>query len=185
MASDESDLWPSDLAVDVVPPLTILNEQAEALSKKTGGIVKAEIVHVAVAGAFTQYGLDLWAPAIGFRHRLLLVRYDHTMPYPVVLIAASLLQPMDYHDPNEPDQETWKLNEIETKQARLAYTPKNVRDLLKSIFNSPSTRAALFSMVARSNEVKSLLNGSKQSVEPIPDPGTESGKLKGKETPNP
>jgi hypothetical protein len=170
MPNEVSDLWPADLAVDVVPPLTILNEQAEALGKKTGGIVKAEILPVAVAGAFTQYGLDLWAPAVGFRHRLLLARYDQSMPYPVVLIATSLY---NSHE-DTPNSINWELSDHEAMIARLAYTPKDVRDLLKLIFNSPTTRAALFSMIARSNDLKSSLqNESKQPVEPTPGPGTK------------
>lgn len=184
MTNDDFDLWPTDLAVDVVPPLVILNEQAEALSKRTGGIIKVLMLQSSV-GPFVQHSLDLWAPAIGFRHRLLLVRYDQTMPYPVVVIAEPLSNDLDHHDLDQPDQSTWKLSEIETKQARLAYTPKDVRDLLKKIFNSPTIRPVLFSMVARSNEVKLLLpNESNQAAEPKTNSGTETVKQKGNGTPD-
>jgi hypothetical protein len=154
MATDESDLWPADLVVDVRSPIMILNEQAEALSKRTKGIVKGEVVS-GVSGRFEQPSFDLVAPAVGVRHRILRVRYSKELPYPVVLIAGPLQRNIvafadqpDFATPAE-----WNLAGDEAAQARLAHTPNEVREFLKTIFNAPTSRATLFSLVARSNEV--------------------------------
>jgi hypothetical protein len=153
MANDKSDLWPPDLVVDVLSPIMILNEQAEALAKRTQGIVKGEVLP-SVAGKFKQISFDLVAPAVGVRQRILRVRYSEEFPYPVVLIAPPFYRLIvlstfdDYADP-----ETWNLSDDEKSLARLAHTPNEVRECLKTVFNSSTTRTMLFSLVARSNEV--------------------------------
>ncbi|MCI0699697.1 MAG: hypothetical protein L0241_01250 [Planctomycetia bacterium] len=150
MANDNSDLWPPDLVVDVLTPLMILNEQAEALAKRTQGVVKGEVLNT-LARPFELLTFDLLAPAIGFRHRLLAARFVMERPYPVVLIADSLSDPLPGIECA--DESEWNLSDEEHSRARLAHTPDDVRKLLKQIFNNSRTRGVLFSMVARSNEV--------------------------------
>ncbi|MBN9121634.1 MAG: hypothetical protein J0I06_21225 [Planctomycetes bacterium] len=167
MAEDDSDLWPADIVVDVVPPVAILNEQAEALAKKTQGIVKGE-VRSNTTDQFEQLSFDLVAPAVGLRQRILLMRFVRDFPYPVVLIAAPLTSPLAGSSGSPEARDlllTWKLSDAEQRQARLAHTPREVRELLKTIFNAPATRGALFSLIARSNEVTGVTKGEGKETE--------------------
>jgi hypothetical protein len=161
MPNDNSDLWPPDLVVDVLSPVMILNEQAEVLAKRTKGIVKGEVLP-GVAGKFEQISFDIVAPAAGVRQRILRVRYSKEYPYPVVLIAPPLERgsfEISGTESDQADPTQWKLAVDESIQARVAYTPNDVREFLKRIFNAPTTRAALFSLVARSNEVTGGVRG--------------------------
>jgi hypothetical protein len=155
MAESNIDLWPPDIVVDVLSPQMILNEQAEALAKRTQGILRGEVLP-GVAETFAQLNFDIVAPAVGLRQRLLSARYSYERPYPVVLIADPFVRHLgiaresaDYAEPKQ-----WKLSsEREESQARLASTPNDVRDLLKLLFHAATTKAALLSLIARSNEV--------------------------------
>lgn len=164
MANDNSDLWPPDLVVDVLSPIMILNEQAEALTKRTQGIVKGEVLP-GVAGKLKQVSFDLVAPALRIRQRILHVRYREEFPYPAVLIAGPLSRGSITFDPKSADHADpteWMLSGDEQHQARLAHTPSDVRELLKVVFNAPSNRATLFSLVARSNEVTGTVRGESE-----------------------
>ncbi|MDY3562098.1 hypothetical protein R5W23_003544 [Gemmata sp. JC673] len=180
MATNESDLWPADLVVDVLSPTMILNEQAEALAKRTQGIVRGEI-YPGNAGQFEQLIFDLVAPAVGVRQRILNVRFAHDFPYPVVLLA----KPFDFKDDSgwphaqAAPARNWNLSNDEVYLSRLAHSPAEMRDLLKLVFNAPQTRAMLFSLIARSNEVtgppqrpgtetKAPIESSPDQLEPTP-----------------
>jgi len=179
MNVSESDLWPSDVVVDVLSPLMILNEQAEALTKRTQGIVRGEVLP-GNAGTFEQLSFDIVAPAIAIRQRLLLARFSKEMPYPVVLIAAPLVRHFSTANVTQIADEQaeiahWKLSsERELSQARLASSPSEVRALLRLVFHAPATKAALLSLIARSNEVTgSTRAGNEEGTTPAPSPPSE------------
>lgn len=109
MATQIRDLWPSDIpASAITPPIAILREQAQLLSKKTHGLLLGEIASTTVRGPMsrplegsgaemlgqalrTAYGLNMLhtfhivAPALdNYRYALLSVRHDYYL-YPAVL----------------------------------------------------------------------------------------------------
>lgn len=166
MATDSTDLWPTDLVVDVLSPTMILNEQAEALAKRTQGIVRGEVLP-GNSSDLEQLTFDLVAPAIGNRQRLLRVRYAPDLPYPVVLIASPLSRELHEMLLDAVDPKAWKLNPQDVSQARLAHTPNEMREFLKRIFNAPTTRSMLFSFVARSNEFTRRAMGTGATNSPV------------------
>ena len=54
-------LWPSDIMVDVRPPLEILRGQAEKIAEITQGILTAEVTTVTGHEDFAVHRLDLVA----------------------------------------------------------------------------------------------------------------------------
>lgn len=100
MTQAMQDLWPNDLGgSDESPPMTFLKEQAALLSKKTGGLVEAEVTSTAdVAGFAAQVlsglpddpviviGFILRAPALG-DYRYVLFRGYHAVErfYPMLI----------------------------------------------------------------------------------------------------
>jgi hypothetical protein len=149
MSNATTDLWPEDLVVNVQTPAMILNEQAEALGKRTQGIVRSSTSD-SYQGTLRSIDFELTAPVIGFRARLLQVRHEEERPYPCVVVAGALRD-----DPElEPeDADTWALTPAEFEQACEAESPDELRKLLRTVFNAPETKSMLFSLVARSNEV--------------------------------
>lgn len=150
MSNATTDLWPEDLVVNVQTPAMILNEQAEALGKRTQRIVRSDVSDT-YQGTLRSIDFELVAPIIGFRARLLQVRHQQDRPYPCVVIAGALWE----EDEPEADEwaTDWKLTLEEYYQAREAESPDELRKLLRVVFNAPDTKSLLFSLVARSNEV--------------------------------
>jgi hypothetical protein len=87
MTATIPNLWPEDIKVDVLPPLTILKYQAAKLREITKGILEAEVTTVSGPEDFVTHRLDLIAPALeGRRSRILSVTHRVDF-YPVVLEA--------------------------------------------------------------------------------------------------
>lgn len=87
MATTIPTLWPEDIKVDVLPPLTILKYQAAKLREITKGILQAEVTTVTGSDDFVSHRLDLIAPALEGRRFRVLIATHRTDFYPVVLEA--------------------------------------------------------------------------------------------------
>ncbi|MFO0826320.1 MAG: hypothetical protein U0792_24910 [Gemmataceae bacterium] len=156
MATELLDLWPSDLNVDAVSPRMLLNEQAEVLARKTKGLVRGEVSISSEApndteGPVEQLNFDLFAPAVGFRQRLLFLRYGKETLYPVAIMATAL------RDRGEITGTPTTITEAAANgryPARFAASPEEVQEVLRIVFNAPTTKATLFSLIARSNEIR-------------------------------
>ena len=87
-------LWPDDIKVDVLPPLTILKLQAAKLHGITKGILDAEVTTVTGPDDLVTHRLDLIAPTLDGRRTRVLVATQRTEFYPVVL-EADCYRPKD------------------------------------------------------------------------------------------
>lgn len=85
-------LWPDDIKVDVLPPLTILKLQAAKLHGITKGILDAEVTTVTGPDDLVTHRLDLIAPTLDGRRTRVLVATQRTEFYPV-LIEAEVYRP--------------------------------------------------------------------------------------------
>lgn len=80
-------LWPDDIKVDVLPPLTILRFQASKLRELTKGILHADVVTTTGQDDFVVHRLELVAPQLGNRRYGILTATHRSDFYPVVLEA--------------------------------------------------------------------------------------------------
>lgn len=80
-------LWPDDIKVDVLPPLTILKLQAAKLREITRSILRAEVTTVTGSDDFVAHSLDLIAQALDGRRIRILTLTHRTDLYPIVIEA--------------------------------------------------------------------------------------------------
>lgn len=86
MAAAFPTLWPDDIRVDAVPPLTILQYQADRIGPLTKGILEGHVTTTTGPDDYATHRLELVAPRLGRRYGVLnaIHRGDY---YPVVLEA--------------------------------------------------------------------------------------------------
>lgn len=149
MATAIPDLWPSDIDLQVVPPLNILKAQEATLAQKTKGILQAK-VSTTVTDKLVQYDLDLIAPALNFyRERILSVTHDNGFIYPVRITS-------EVFDPNT----SMSLSRLQRamsadpgRSQRTAATEEEFINLVRQVLQSNDVRALIQSLIARSNEL--------------------------------
>jgi hypothetical protein len=139
MSDDESSYWIDDVEVEVLSPLAILRIQAASLSKKTHGLLEAEVV-TATTPKTAAHELQLIAPALGGERRTVLtVVHAVNEPYPATVEAAVFEPDAGSPDPNDDRRPT-------------APTVQEFKDLIKRAIQSKPVRAAARSLLARSEE---------------------------------
>lgn len=148
MPTTTADLWPDDIAVEVLSPVMILKQQAEAISKKTKGLVKGDVRKISIENS-EEIAFDLLAPALGLREELLTVRYKRGYPYPSSVSAAALEGSLRLQSPQTPTN--WEILEPENP-CEVAYTPVEFLTILRKVFGARDTLAVISSILARSNE---------------------------------
>lgn len=136
-------LWPEEIAVDVITPLALLKTQAGNLTSMTKGVLVAD-VQTTTADGTISLRLQLVAPALnGFRRTVLTATHNYEQPYPV-RIEAAVFEPVpdpEYGpDPDEPD---WR---------PVAWTLQELIDLVKKSLQSREIKSLIQSLIARSNE---------------------------------
>lgn len=140
MPDEVTSYWPDDFNVKVLSPLAVLRLQAGTLSAKTQGLLDAEVV-TATTQTRTSHELQLVAPALGGERRTVLtVTHGASDPYPATLDAAVFEPDPNYHDPDA----DWRPE---------ASTVQEFKELVKNVLQSKPVRAAIQSLLARSEEV--------------------------------
>jgi hypothetical protein len=166
MTATIPNLWPEDIKVDVLPPLTILKYQAAKLREITKGILEAEVTTVSGPEDFATHRLDLIAPVLEGRSTRVLSVTHRVDFYPVVLeaecfrpkpapttfghvlgtagIAASVAAALGSKvPPTWPNPDDWR--PVANDQEELL---KRIGEVLKS----RQVRATIDSLIALSNE---------------------------------
>lgn len=160
MAATIPSLWPDDIRVDLLPPVTILRVQAGQLGRLTGGILDADVTTVTGDKGFVVHRLDLIAPALGGRRYRALAATHRADYYPLVLEA----------DCYRPKTRTTKYNPFEplgglitTRTEALTWPDAtdwrpavaDQEEFIKKVgevLRSREVRAVIESMIALSNE---------------------------------
>ena len=128
------DLWPEDISheTDLVMPVTILREQAAALTQRTKGIIEAEVKSQKPQANSDQivHRFMLIAPSLdGYSHELFCV--VHRMNgYPLSVYFGET-KFGEREEGAAPDQESFM-------------------DFLRMIFSSASTKAVIQALIAQS-----------------------------------
>ncbi len=149
------DLWSDDIKVDVLPPLTILKAQDEAIRRKTQGILHLEVTAREEQEDrgdegfvyWTIYALDLVAIALGYHESLLEVLHRKGKLYPVTIQMPEEIEWTQYL------QETISSNTIR------CYSSETFIDHLRTALQSQYTNSVIASLIAQSNEVR-MKNGT-------------------------
>ena len=128
------DLWPEDISheTDLVMPVTILREQAAALTQRTKGIIEAEVKSLKpqVNNDQIVHEFMLIAPSLdGYAHELFYV--THRMNgYPISVYFGE--------------------NTYGQRQKETASDQKSFMDILRIIFSSASTKDVIQALIAQS-----------------------------------
>lgn len=169
MPTEIPDLWGDDIDVDVVPPLAILKTQAEAISRRTKGILKAEVVSSPTSVASREslsltadtggplfepensassqnlpywiHMLVLQAPAIEYEEELLTVSHHDKRLYPVTIEVPSKI--------------IWThTKSVFQKTAIECNDQQELLAALSTALGSAPTKSVLNSLLAKVNETK-------------------------------
>lgn len=146
------DLWSDDIKVSVLPPIAVLKAQEGLLASKTEGMLRAELTTTQTDN-LVQHQLDLIAPSLDYRERLLSAKHDRDRVYPVLVTAAAFApRPLAHLEipQGAPDRE--KLPARTTQ--REAATAEDFIGLVKEVLHSVEVRSLIQSLIARINEPK-------------------------------
>ena len=145
------ELWSDDIKVDVLSPLAILRAQEGGLARRTNGLLQAK-VETTDAGDERHHTLNLVAPSLGYRERLLMASHRSDQIYPVILTAEAF----------DPDlYGTVNLNRITGRvgpilglahNQRRAATDQDFIDLVRQVLRSETVRSRIQSLIARIND---------------------------------
>lgn len=158
MPATVTSLWPDDIKVDVVPPLVILNIQAESLTRLTRGIVRGEVATTTGPDDFVSYRLELVAPSLGGRRHGVLNVTHRANFYPLVLEADCLRpqkRPVPRHAGSGPPPSEVAEGWVWPKPDDWRPVAANQNEFLKllgEVLKSREVRAAIDTMIATYNE---------------------------------
>src|SRR5262245_10423825 len=94
MSSVVESLWPASIKASVLPPFTILEQQAHALTAQTKGVLVGAVTRDPdPSEPVVRLRLDVHAPALDYKYRLLVVSHNKERPYPVFLESPKLEKP--------------------------------------------------------------------------------------------
>lgn len=159
------DLWGDDIQVGVLPPLVILKAQDEAIKRKTQGILRTEVSttepqtnpdNEEVSLHFTIHSLDLVASALDYRESLLEVSHKPERAYPAMLQVPDPIRwdlasdPPPVRGPVGVDLD----NMLKASREVTAYSSEELITYLRRALRSRNTKAAIDSLLARSNEAR-------------------------------
>jgi hypothetical protein len=144
------DLWSDDIKVDVVTPLAILRAQTGPISRKTKGILEAEVTTISSEAGRVRHQLDLIASVLdGYRHRLLAATHERDLVYPVT-VEAECFKPAPTSGDIGEALESVTVPEPDWRPR--AYTEQEFIDLVSKALRSGEVRSIIQSLIARSNE---------------------------------
>jgi hypothetical protein len=143
-------LWPPEFKIDVQTPYTILRVQAELLGKLTRGILEG-VVETETSEDRVQHRLVVIAPAYnGYRLTLVVVLHNANLPYPAEVRAEALLRVQERLSPPRPVRPG---NSRDTEYP-LANSDEEMQTLVSKALQSDQSKAAILSLIAKSNEAR-------------------------------
>jgi hypothetical protein len=141
MAEETTSFWPDAIKATIASPKSILDVQARALKMHTKGLVLGELEEYAdTQRKWVHLRLNVFAPAITFRRRILEVQHDAKLPYPARIISDAIEL--------EDAEDQRRQQSVETTSA------DQFANVLRGILNAPKTVVLIQALVASSNESK-------------------------------
>jgi hypothetical protein len=155
MSAEIPTVWPNDVAEEVISPLAFLRVQANALGRLTRGLVEGDVTTVSGDSSRILHRLDLYAPALEYRQRVLTAAHGEDALYPVEVRADTFRAPRPVTfsgsraaSKSEDESEKWG--------GKSASTYQELIEVVSEVLRSPQVRSAIQSMVARSSEKSEL-----------------------------
>ncbi len=156
MVSAIKSLWSEQIKPNILSPRQILAAQASVLTELTNGVLIGELAENKREDKEIVFTLDMFAPAINYRHRVLIAKHSPTLLYPVLLdadifrakgLAASLVP-------------STALREIieGKKPASQADSDDELVRLVEKVLKSSEVVSKAQSLIALSNEVRIPIN---------------------------
>lgn len=177
MAGKIPNLWPTEtVSVNTLSPLAILRTQAENLTNLTQGLLIGEVITDDRQEEGVYHHFDMIAPALdGYRHRILTVKHDPSMLYPVsysVAVRSSIVAPPARVKMGEAISASVNLSDVLTAKnskaiGPVANTETEFIEVLRGVFNSGYVLSVINSLIARSNEAQPG-DGAARAKEPQP-----------------
>src|SRR5437879_3625037 len=94
MTVNVQSLWSEKIKPETLSPWAILREQAKALTAQTKGVLVGQLNKIDLGEGKEGYALDIVVPALdNYRHRVLALKYDKGMFYPVIVEPEFLFRP--------------------------------------------------------------------------------------------
>lgn len=153
MPSKIPNLWPTEtVSVEILSPLAILRMQAQNLTELTHRLVIGEVTTDDRQEDGIYHHFDIVAPALnGYRHRILTIKHDTSMLYPVSYLVAKK------RDMKSSTIASW--SELLSQEQSgvigpVAMTEADFIKALKEAFNSDFVLSVINSLIARSNEAR-------------------------------
>jgi hypothetical protein len=184
MNSDEGDLWPDEITVDALSPAMILNQQAEALTRRTQGLVRGDLSVIEDPRTVSTLHFDLVAPAVPYRRRILVVRYNGNAVYPAVITSHDAITLSSGTHPGV----GWGIEGFEDRQRpRVSYTPSEFEKYVAQILSSGRVKSAVLALIAKTNDVRRCFIVRNDSGDSVTSPAasTESEPAQPDESPPP
>ena len=180
MAGRIPNLWPTEtVSVSTLSPLAILRTQAENLTELTQGLLIGEVTTDDRQEKGVYHHFDMIAPALdGYRHRILTVKHDPSMLYPVSYSVAkrqSLVAPPAKTKVASGISSGVTLSTFSDMLAAahpeaigpVVNTEAEFIQVLKEAFSSGYVLSVINSLIARSNEAQPK-DGAARTKEPQP-----------------
>lgn len=145
-------LWPAAIKPDILSPRQILAAQANALTELTNGVLVGELSESKKADEI-MFTLDMFAPAIKYRHRVLTAKHSPTLLYPVLLDADVFRS--NRIRPASMDPGFWL---GEKKPESRADSDEELVKLVEKVLTSPEVVSRAQSLIAMSNETRTPTN---------------------------
>ena len=152
-------LWPEGLQPTVVSPVAILRFQATALGQATRGVLEGQVSSVETGGE-VRHDLDVFAPALNYKHRILSLEHTKSYVYPVILLDAPLNPSRYLGSPVKAMTEALGIGEKAKSPlappGTIFYDDVSLIQAIRERLRSDETRAVITSLIARSNDIATV-----------------------------
>ncbi len=147
-------LWPSQIRANIQSPFAILQGQADALSKQTGGLLLGKITRGKGNEGKVSLLFDIVVPALGdYQHRVMIVAHGTEMVYPAS-VDAETFRPSGLQSFRTflETQESFLTGAEGKKPANRADSDQELTEMVAKVLQSPYVVSAAQSLIARAND---------------------------------
>ncbi len=153
-------LWPSDIRAGIQSPFQILSAQAGALSQQTNRRLIGETrIDQSDDNKFITIHLDMYAPNLDYRHRVLSVSHDSKLVYPVV-VDAEMFRPQSIAEIMDAANTSSVSSVLAAvvgprpkKKPNQASSADELNELIKRVLSSDEIVSTAMSLIARSEDI--------------------------------
>jgi hypothetical protein len=174
MVQTGTSLWPDEIRAVVKSPLSILLEQADALTSQTGGVLVGKLSK-SVTDDKTVLNFDVIVPELdGYRLRIMVVTHKKDMNYPA-MVDAEVFRPrglglgaLNFTTANA-IQAMQAMMEEPKKPANRADSDKELTELVRQVLRSGYVVSVAQSLISRVADANAEMEVAVELVPPTAD----------------